>query len=162
MNIDTIVFIIVVVVFLFGGLIKRMLEALQEQARVERGPEPDWEASPEQIREFLQSLEGEEQPEAPAPERAAVQAPRPRAAQPAEEVSFRPPSAPRGRARPERPPARRRRRAEAPPTPAKAEPPHPPAITAEDPREFDLRKAVVWAEILGRPVSLRRDRRTAR
>jgi len=173
MGVDTILFIIFIVVVLFGGAVKKLLDKLQEQLAAQGRDRVDYEASPEQVMEFLEGLRTAQRPrvggqEAPAGEglreaRARAELPRPIVLPPQlERQAPSPPPAPRVAPR-----KRPRRRAEAPsPTAArrKKEPALPPqarkaaAVTPLALRGTDLRQAVVWSEILGPPVSMRRSR----
>ncbi len=173
MGLDTILFIIFIVVVLFGGAVKKLLDRLQEQVAAQGRDRVDYEASPEQVMEFLEGLRTEQQPqvggqEAPVGEglreaRARPELPRPIVASPQLERQA-PSPLPLPRVAPRKRP---RRRAEAPSAAGarrKKEPALPPqaqkaaAVTPLALRGTDLRQAVIWSEILGPPVSVRRSR----
>ena len=75
MGADGIIVIIVVLFLLFGGALKRVLERVTQQMAEDQASQPDYEASPEQVKEFLGSLEAAGPPQVRADVQAA--APRP-------------------------------------------------------------------------------------
>jgi len=186
-----------------GSVLRKILEHLSQQVRTMPPEEEEYEATPEEIREFLRSLEGRQaagaEPGAapqPRPELEALppkgrllvdaQAPaapaeleprleplRPAAAPVRPETGFPAPAPARARARPARraAPARARRRPERETplprpleqalAPAKQPAPEAPrrrGASVQDLRGWDLRQAVIWSEILGPPLSMRRRR----
>jgi hypothetical protein len=182
MDFDTIMVVIFVLIFLGGSLVKRLLAGLSQQAAAEPGQKRVYEATPQEVREFLESLA------------------RPRAAQPPIRAEV-PQEGPQGlltvvreQARPAVPPARQavrrepqpalRKRAPRPPRRAperaRVEPepqPKPAAVPARGPgippreapaalllalRGSELKKAVIWSEILAPPVALRAGQRRRR
>lgn len=173
MGVDTILFIIFIVVVLFGGAVKKLLDKLQEQVAAQGRDRIDYEASPEQVMEFLEGLRTAQQPqvggqEAPAGEglrevRARPELPKPivvppqlerQAPSPPQQPRVAPRKRPRRRvAAPSAPGARRKKEAAVPPQARRAA-----AVTPLALRGTGLRQAVVWSEILGPPVSVRRSR----
>ncbi len=165
--------------------IKKGLERMAEQQRQQGGGAEDdvtYKAPPEEIQEFLQSLaEARGARQQAPPRQAPVQAPPPQRAAPAPRptppmgrlVSVSPPltvGRGAGDIRPARP-AKRAARAVTPRgkpivAPKPAAPPAQPARKGIDVAVLlsgtkTLKQAVVWSEILGRPVSLRKSRRHA-
>jgi len=216
MDTSTIISLIVVAVFLLmGGGLKKVKEALSEQEAPQQKPRTDYEASPEEIKEFLRGLTAAQRQEVPppagpaaareqalAPARQAVDlgeplatplpatavappgpvregpvrvsAPRPpRSAAPAPRrpgskapVASSELHGPRERllarlkdalqqapVAPSGPPKDRR----APPAAVQAAAGMPVAL-----RSLSLKQAVIWSEVLGAPVGIRRRRQAAR
>ncbi len=200
---DGIIVIIVVLFLLFGGALKRVLQRVTQQMEEDRASSPDYEASPEQVKEFLGSLETGGQPQVRADVQAAAARPerepagrdllwslekptetglaevlgtRVRPTVPPQRTTVSPfwggaetiAAAPRPREKPAvpRPPRREPTEASRRIRVAEAEPVKPPhearkaaAVTPLALHGLGLKQAVVWSEILGRPVSLRRMRR---
>jgi len=170
---DAIILIIFVIIFVISGL-KRLLQMLAEQAEGERAQRPDVEATPTEIEEFLRGLQAarRQQPQARARQVAAPRAGRIAARAPAEA----PPAAPfwqeggpgarepvpqvrptrvQRRPEPKEPapgPTPARERAEAAPAAAAT----PVAVTPAGLKRISLKDAIVWSEILGPPLSMRR------
>ena len=191
MTADTIIVVIVVLLFVISGL-KKLWQRLEEEAAAGPAARPEFEATSDEIKEFLQGLQAAQparvQHEAPplrggadgiltvldvAEPRPAAPAERREVPLPPSRVSAETPTAvrrPAARAQPARRPRRRpgRRPREAPPSagaddaweakvPARAL--KAAAVTPLALRGFGLKQAVVWSEVLGRPVGLRRSRR---
>jgi len=170
--------IIIFLIIIFSSGIKKVLQLLAKQMAAQEGQPRGEEATPDQIREFLERIQGvERRPQQPArpPERARAEA-EPVAAWEAEfapfavevqqeparelppqpEVQVPPQISTRKRPRPKKRVARTRRpeptaRAQEPKETTPAAPSRPSAI-----KDWDLKQAVIWSEILGRPVSRRR------
>ncbi|MHC4788515.1 MAG: hypothetical protein ACYS8K_04830 [Planctomycetota bacterium] len=183
MSVDTIIFIVVVILFVFGGALKKLLERVAQQVQADREGGEAFQASPEEIEKFLRGLGVRGEPPAPEGHPPAAAEPQ-RAFGPAEAAEpppaqlrqARQPPAPAGRRAPARRLAVPRPRRQAEPEaedlrarltaaervgrpPAPAPPPVAVPSGARPPRGADLRQAVIWAEILGTPVGLRRLRR---
>jgi hypothetical protein len=195
--------VILLLFFVVPALVKKILSMVQEQAKPDQGERGTYEATPDEIADFLRSIErgraqaqpeagprpaaGEpgrpaggvamQVPEAPAapamPEAAALVRPtlrRPaRAPKQRAEAPARAASAGRARtAKPRKRTRRTRRPAQQAPRTAKARPAKkgkgvravvPAKRAPATPRSAaDLRQAVIWSEILGPPVSVRRRR----
>jgi outer membrane biosynthesis protein TonB len=176
---DFVTLIIIGILFGVGTIVRRAMEAAAQKERRRPQGDREFRASRDQIREFLEDIRQGRQATAPAPEPPAepveelrefpaepVEELRQFPAEPAEELQPvappRPvevPPAPVPQAKPRR--ARKRKGAAAEvraPVPAQpsappAEPAAPPAFRVPD---IDLKKAMVWSEIIGRPVSMRR------
>lgn len=184
MRADTIIFIIIMFVFILGAVMRKLREVIGEQLDTEEGAQADDEAPPEQIKRFLESLGVARPPQAGvdvqaagAPQRGAVAAEaaepfvaRPEQAQQpfrgavegpaAVRVPPREPELKRERRRKVEEPSRRIEAAERkPPREVIAEARKAVAVTPLALRKWDLKQAVAWSEILGRPVGLRRTRR---
>jgi len=181
MNFGSVIWGIVILVVVIRRLLKGAREGAKRQggARAEKG----FEAAPEEIQAFLRSLTAAKQQRAAGvQERPAVaagqrpaQASAPRAAeptfwkgkpvrQPMPVVTPRPqPRTKRTKARKQKPVQRRKsppREVLAAREPAAApKPTHGRAAPVLGLRGTDLKRAVVWSEVLGPPVSLRRNRR---
>jgi hypothetical protein len=179
---DDVILVVVVMLMIFGAL-KKLFERLAEKAQADGDEDEHYEASPEDIRAFLQSLgtaaRGPAAPRRPAP-RAAAQG------LPPESVSAPPPAPPQAaldvlplvsservsgapvqlsRELPSAAKKRRRRRPAAPLQRVTRRVAAPPARTPEaglssrsSLRRVSLKQAVIWSEILGSPVSMRRAR----
>jgi len=176
--------IIIVLVLVFSSAIKRLLERMQEQMGSEVDAPEGFEASPEEIRDFLASLQSGHQRRAQAgpamsrvPDDVLPMSPevRPRLMRgPAEEELLLPMQEPmqaedrpagvvapprveeQAERRATRPTRRRRpRRTERKKPVVATEVQKAAAVTPLALRGMDLRKAIVWSEILGKPVSLR-------
>ncbi|MHC4592051.1 MAG: hypothetical protein ACYS8L_05065 [Planctomycetota bacterium] len=209
MDVGFVIFIAIIVFSVLGRGLKRLMERAAEQTDARQGRGGAYEATPEEVRTFLRSLEAARQPQVRADAQAPAAAPhttlgvleaaelvvpqrapvRQRARLPAQQVPqapVRPVEVPREReGRPARRPAVRRvarmeravstrgrrpeRQAAAParavraqkarPAKAPAEALKAAAVTPLALRGLSLRQAVVWSEILGAPISLRRLRR---
>ncbi len=160
MDLDTIIFVAVVVFFVFGGLLKRLLEAVAKAGEQQAG-KTEYVAPPDAVREFLRSLH-EAKAEPPQREAARPAAPRAARATSVRRSALRPGEAEQAARRREEPAAAPRRRARrpaptAPSTPAEELKAAPLSLLAL--RRIDLKQAIVWAEILGPPVALRGPRR---
>jgi hypothetical protein len=177
------VFWLIIAVFVIGRVIKSIKGAAEQQAAA-GADEEGFEAAPEEIQEFLRSLTtaaqrraaGAEGPPAVAVRREPrpVRAARQRAAQapfwtPPPPVQPKPAARPTAKPQPSRA-SRKKRVAPRKSPPREVLAARPPAQTAPKPRRggkapilalrgTDLKRAVVWSEILGPPVSLRRTRR---
>lgn len=196
-QVDAIISVIVIVVLvLIGGGLKKFKDVLGEEVPAEQKPRADYEASPEEIREFLRGMSAARPPEvapsarpeaaleqAPAPVREAVDLGEPLAT-PLPATAVAPPGPVReGRARVAQPrPPRQVSTARAPRKSkvgalqqAPAAPPElpkghkvPPAAVkaaAGMPVAFgslSLKQAVIWSEVLGAPLGVRRRRQAAR
>lgn len=181
---DDLIPIIVVLLLVIGGVVKRLAERLGTTRERDEHPRPDYEASPQEIRAFLESLGMPKRAQAQPPASVQQLGPRegpsvllaePLRAEPeAAQVSLRsvgtlyspellvPVPAP-AKAPPQR--ARRAKRAAAPAPAPKLAQPVPAAQVAKRPAvpmlaldRSRLRQAVIWSEVLGRPVSLRGQR----
>ncbi|MCK4284472.1 MAG: hypothetical protein KAX44_09165, partial [Candidatus Brocadiae bacterium] len=75
MNADAIIVIVVMLFLLFGGALKRLLQRVAQQMEEDQASQPDYEASPEQVKEFLSSLETTQQPQVGADVQAAAARP---------------------------------------------------------------------------------------
>ena len=193
--------IIVILVFIGIGILRKLMEYASRQAGEEGGPAEDYETPPDEVRRFLEEIRSARQPMAPVPAaQAEPRAPTPmeqlfgsfaRAQEPGEPVVIElepaleavqveepPAQAPRMGApeqpraaivpvptprKPRRKPARRKKRpsrkpvtARREPEPAKPEAKKPADIKALKTGRLTLRQAVIWSEILGTPVGLRR------
>ena len=177
---DEIVPIVIFFIIIFAGGIKKLLQILAKQMAPPEGQPRSIEAAPDQIREFLDRMQGVRRPpEAPVqppqraqaaeelapgwepgefvplaveveeelPERPALEPAQPQALEP-------PPVLTRKRARPKKPRKRRPERVAPAPQAKEAPPAAPPGPKGI--KEWDLKQAVIWSEILGRPVSRRR------
>ncbi len=171
---EAVVPLIVVLFFILGGLKKALEAAGQAQQRAKGRAGGDFEASPEEVQEFLRGLEAAHgKPAAEPPEdrpgRQAAEPVRERKrpqplweaageAEPATSVSARQATIARARrARRARP--REDRKSIVPKPAAETADQSVPAEAAVAPaalKKFGLRQAVVWSEILGPPVSRRR------
>ncbi len=186
MGLDTVLFIIFVIVVFFGGIVKRLLDSLAGQPEARERRRVDYEATQEQIRQFLEGLQppqearvadeetpavarlldAEAEPELRGPVVRPSSAGRPvlrrspregrQTPSPAREPRVSPRRrAPRGRAEaPSAPQAGKGEQPGLPPQALKAA-----AVTPLAFRGMDLKRAVLWSEILGPPVSARRGRR---
>jgi len=174
--------IIIFLIIIFSSGIKKVLQLLAKKIAAQDGQPRGEEATPDRIREFLERMQGvERQPQQPVPQpgRARAEAEpaaaweagefapfavevqqepaRELPAQPLQpEVQVPPQIFTRKRPRPKKRVARTRRpeptaRAQEPKETTPAAPSRPRAI-----KDWDLKQAVIWSEILGRPVSRRR------
>lgn len=167
---DVIIALVFLSLFLLPAL-KKILEAAQQGEGADRGQaQREFEASPENVREFLESIAGrrqaDRQGQGRAPGRREPPSPPPRLRRQPERPSARQRS---GRSpsmrRAERRIARTRREAaakaqaaqKAEETPSAPAPGRRPEKRVEAPRagKFNLKRAVVWSEILRPPVSMR-------
>ena len=165
MEIGDVVGVVILLLIVVGSLVKKAVEAAGQAGAQQAGQKGAFEASASQIADFLRGLDGQRQAKP-----AAVAAPEegPRGPSLRSDVAARRargavlPAAPEAAA-----PTERRRRARRP-----ARPRLQPAETARSETvqtvagvglpaagRHGLRAAVVWSEVLGRPVSLRRSHR---
>lgn len=176
MGTDTIIFLIFVLVFVFGGAIKKFIERLNEQGQAGRRPRADFEATPDELAEFLRGLSAARRPAARAEARPAAPdrfwealpaEPEPETLRTAL-MAAPAATAPAARPRPAEPRRRRRPAASRRARPAESGRPTAEAVPAEAAkaaaafplalRGMGLRNAVVWSEVLGPPVALRQRR----
>jgi len=164
------ILIFIGLILLLNAVIKRIARGLAQQQAARGGRQPAPEALPEPVRELLEEIGAARprQPQAPAPGQArpAPAWPVP-AVMPAEVVEAQPvqerparPARKALRAAAARRPSKPRRKAPRRRPAAKVTPATPPAParapTRAGPRPpFDLKQAVIWAEILGPPVCMR-------
>ena len=173
MGVEGVVFFIIMLFVFFGRVLPKLLEqAGKQQARPPRPPggRADFRATPDEVLDFLRGLEAKRPPqpepkvaaELPVPEEGPV-APGlvsmglPLAADRMRESEEPVAVAPTRRKR-RRP---TRRRAAVPPAPLREAPTQAPeaaALKFTMLRGAGLKQAVIWSEILGPPVSMRRGR----
>jgi len=170
---------IIVVLFVVLGLIKRALEHVSGQEEGRAGASRGYEATPDEVREFLESLRTAHRPAQAEAQPMQEEAGPVRVALPQEQAQVLPPVGGDVLERPftvpdvepwRSPPAtRRRRRAPAERTEARRrpvaapKPEQPPGLPVAAAglvpplalKRMSLRDAIVWSEILGKPVSLR-------
>ena len=158
---DYVVMIIIGLLVLVSTIAKRVMQAAAEGEHRGEPEDREFRAPRGKVREFLEEVQRSRQ-ETAVP----VQEVPPAPAETPRRVTLPPPlpaPAPQARPRAARRVAKRPRelRARERPIPP-AQPPAPTAgpvvPTAVRLADTDLKKAVVWAEILGRPVSMRRRR----
>ena len=154
---DFLTLVIIGLLFAVGSIVKRAMRAAgqQDRGRPQRGRE--FRASRDKIREFLEEIRQGRQATAPAPEPPAVPLEMLPPVAPARAVQ--PPPTPVQQAKPRR--AKKRKKAGAESLAAMpAQPSAPPAQAAAPPAfrlpKTDMQKAIVWSEIIGRPVSMRK------
>ncbi len=175
MGVDDLILGLLFLGFIIFGAIKKVLEATGEQRARGGSGSTDYEAGAAEIKQFLQSLGAGEtsrkpsesktqpsrptppepevvQPESPSPEPTLAQRQR-RAAQRAQAATPGAQAASRSRRRTRKPAGKPAAGAQAEKKPEKAPEPLKKRLL---PGGFGLKQAVVWAEILGPPVSFRR------
>jgi len=163
------ILILIGFIVLVNAIIRKLAQSMARQQRA-AGEGAQYEATPEQVRKFLQEIAGGARPaQAPPAARPAAGPVQPPVVPPIVPVEpeGQPAVPPAARVSPPSPPPRRptrRRRDRRRPRPAQPALPVQEEVAAAARRApvatglrgFDLKQAVVWSEILGRPVSMRR------
>ena len=157
---DVVVWIIIGLFFAVGSIVKRAMEAAAEKERQRPKEDREFGASPDQVGEFLEEVRRGRQAAVPVEEYPAAPAEMVQPVMPTRPVE--PPPTPAPQAKPRR--AKKGKKTSASePALTSAQPSAPPAAPAAPvaPVAFrladtDLKKAIVWSERVGRPVSMRK------
>lgn len=151
------VWVVIGLVVVVVSLIKKALAAAAQRAEQPEPEEGEYRASPDRVRQFLeQVMRGRARPAQPTAPPSAELARTPESVEVASPVfpvaAPAPQTEPTAPTRRRRPTGRKRAAAPRPPAAQPAEPVVPGGVRLAD---TDLKKAVIWSEILGRPVSVR-------